>query len=326
MRVLVVKTSSMGDLVHTLPALTDAMEAIPGIVFDWVAEPAFAEIPHWHPAVADVLAIPLRAWRGKLHRLAFSKERLGYRAAIGAVAYDHVIDAQGLLKSAFLITRLAKGVRHGYDLQSAREPLASLAYHRRHRVDRSLHAITRTRMLFAKALGYPMPSAAPDARLVFARAAQPQPRLVLVPTASRVHKMCPLGWWQAVIDAAPPWIEEILLPIAGEAEAKALGPLAGAPRVRLCTGMRLTEVAELMTDAAAVIAVDTGLCHIADALQVPLLALYGPTAPGLVGPVSDTSTVLKSPTGLMADCPLEAVHDWLNSRNRALVKASSAAF
>ncbi|MDG1156210.1 MAG: lipopolysaccharide heptosyltransferase 1, partial [Litorivicinaceae bacterium] len=102
MRVLVVKTSSMGDLVHTLPALTDAYTALGDIRFDWVCEPAFAEIPHWHPSVGDVLAIPLRRWKGRLHRLLFSNELAAYKQVLGAESFDAVIDAQGLLKSAYL--------------------------------------------------------------------------------------------------------------------------------------------------------------------------------------------------------------------------------
>ena len=147
MRVLVVKTSSMGDLVHTLPALTDATRALGDIRFDWVCEPAFAEIPLWHPSVGDVLAIPLRRWKGKLHRLLFSNDFAAYKQALGAERYDAVIDAQGLLKSAFLITRFTDGPKHGFDRRSAKERLAVSVYDVTHPVDRLKHAISRTREL-----------------------------------------------------------------------------------------------------------------------------------------------------------------------------------
>src|SRR5437868_3243147 len=102
MRVLVIKTSSMGDIIHTLPALTDAANAIPHIKFDWLVEDSFADIPKWHPAVDRVIPVALRRWRKGF----FSKEtRAGYkelRKQLHEQQYDLVLDAQGLVKSAFL--------------------------------------------------------------------------------------------------------------------------------------------------------------------------------------------------------------------------------
>ena len=127
MRVLVVKTSSMGDVLHTLPALTDAMQAMPDIRFDWVVEEGFAQIPSWHPAVERVLPVAIRRWRKAWFSAPVKAERRAFRDALRAVNYDAVIDAQGLVKSAALVTRLARGVKHGMDWQTAREPLASLS-------------------------------------------------------------------------------------------------------------------------------------------------------------------------------------------------------
>src|SRR3990167_8502552 len=101
MRVLSIKTSSMGDLIHTFPALTDAGKAIPGITFDWVVEDVFAAIPTWHPLVNKVIPVALRRWRKGI----FSSEtRAGWRQlrqTMHAQDYDLVLDAQGLVKSAF---------------------------------------------------------------------------------------------------------------------------------------------------------------------------------------------------------------------------------
>ncbi len=151
MRVLIVKTSSMGDVLHTLPALTDAQQAIPGIKFDWVVEEGFAQIPSWHAAVERVYPC------GKTHvagvkpgSLTIKAERKAFREALQAENYDAVIDAQGLVKSAALVTRLAHGVKHGLDWQTAREPLASLFYNRKHHIAKQQHAVERTRELFAK--------------------------------------------------------------------------------------------------------------------------------------------------------------------------------
>ena len=153
MRVLLVKTSSMGDLIHTLPAVTDARRFHPDIEFDWVVEESFAEIPLWHPAVRKVLPVAMRRWRKILHRKATRQEISGAIEHIREKNYDLVIDAQGLIKSA-LITRLCRGLRCGLDRNSCWEPIATLAYQRKIPVARELHAIARMRTLFAGILDY----------------------------------------------------------------------------------------------------------------------------------------------------------------------------
>ena len=143
MRVLIVKTSSMGDVLHTLPALTDAQQAIPGIKFDWVVEEGFAQIPSWHAAVERVIPVAIRRWRKAWFSAPIKAERKAFREALQAENYDAVIDAQGLVKSAALVTRLAHGVKHGLDWQTAREPLASLFYNRKHHIAKQQHAVER---------------------------------------------------------------------------------------------------------------------------------------------------------------------------------------
>ena len=162
MRVLIVKTSSMGDVLHTLPALTDAQQAIPGIKFDWVVEEGFAQIPSWHAAVERVIPVAIRRWRKAWFSAPIKAERKAFREALQAENYDAVIDAQGLVKSAALVTRLAHGVKHGLDWQTAREPLASLFYNRKHHIAKQQHAVERTRELFAKSLGYSKPQTQGD--------------------------------------------------------------------------------------------------------------------------------------------------------------------
>lgn len=130
MRVLLIKTSSLGDVVHTLPALTDAARAIPGIKFDWVVEEGFAEIPTWHPAVGKVVPVAIRRWRKNLWQTIKSGEWRRFKQSVRAEKYDLVIDAQGLLKSAWL-TRYVKAPVAGLDKNSAREPLAARFYSRR---------------------------------------------------------------------------------------------------------------------------------------------------------------------------------------------------
>ncbi|HIQ53746.1 MAG TPA: lipopolysaccharide heptosyltransferase I, partial [Pseudomonas pachastrellae] len=146
MRVLLIKTSSLGDVIHTLPALTDAARAIPGIRFDWVVEEGFAEIPSWHPAVDAVIPVAIRRWRKKPLQAVRSGEWGNFKRRLRETQYDLVIDAQGLLKSAWL-TRYARAEVVGLDKSSAREPLAARFYQRRLAVAWGQHAVERTRQL-----------------------------------------------------------------------------------------------------------------------------------------------------------------------------------
>jgi heptosyltransferase-1 len=130
MHVLLIKTSSMGDVIHALPALTDAMRAIPGIRFDWVVEEAFQEIPAWHPAVDRVIPVALRRWRKKPLKALISGEWRRFKRALRERQYDLVLDSQGLMKSAWLAQK-ARGPRAGFDKKSAREPLASWFYQKK---------------------------------------------------------------------------------------------------------------------------------------------------------------------------------------------------
>src|SRR5581483_11707462 len=158
MRLLIVKTSSLGDIVHTLPAVTDAARALPGLRCDWLAERAFAEIPAWHPAVERVIQCDLRGWRRNLGRTVFGGDWSRFRGELRQTRYDLVIDAQGLVKSAWLA-------------RQARGPVAAPLYRRGYAVPRhdAAHAVERSRRLFAQALGYAWNDSPPDAGLDRAR-------------------------------------------------------------------------------------------------------------------------------------------------------------
>src|SRR5689334_8016326 len=154
LKILFVKTSSLGDVVHHCPAVSDVARAIPGAAIDWVAEEPFAAVAAMHPAVRRVIPVAVRRWRGAWWRAAVRGEVAGFRRALTEERYDAVVDAQSLVKSA-LISRLADGPRHGMDRASAREPLAAWFYDVRHAVPRGAHAVERNRRLTALALGIP---------------------------------------------------------------------------------------------------------------------------------------------------------------------------
>lgn len=283
MKVLLVKTSSMGDVIHSLPAVTDAMRAVPGIRFDWVIEEGIAAIPTWHPAVDRVIPIAFRRWRR--HPLAALQEMRAYLSALRAQAYDAIVDAQGLMKSAFLSVLPARGQRHGFDRRSARESAAALTYQHRVRVPRYLHAVERTRQLMADSLGYSLPEGMGDYGLRQRFAGPVRDRTLLFAHGTTwPEKHWPEPYWHelAGMAIAAGWTVE--LPWGTDAEReRAIRIAAGRPGIEVLPRLSLEEIARRIATATAVVSVDTGLSHLAAALDRPNVVLFGPTDPALVG-------------------------------------------
>jgi len=285
LKVLLVKTSSMGDVIHTLPALTDAQRAFPGIRFDWVVEEGFAEIPRWHPAVDQVIPVAIRRWRKHPLQTLRNGEWQRFKARLAGERYDLVIDAQGLLKSAWL-TRYVKAPVAGLDRNSAREPLAARFYDRTYTVPREQHALERVRQLFAQALGYALPAGLGDYGLDRNRLQLPvdEPYLLFLHGTTWPSKHWPEAYWRELAErmSAQGWA--IRLPWGNaEEQARAERIAAGLANVWVLSKLNLAGVAGVIAGARACVAVDTGLGHLAAALDVPTVSLYGPTLPGRVG-------------------------------------------
>lgn len=299
MRVLIVKTSSMGDVLHTLPALTDAMRALPGIRFDWVVEEGFAQIPSWHEAVDRVIPVAIRRWRKAWFSAPIKAERKAFKEAIQAVTYDAVIDAQGLVKSAALVTRLAHGVKNGMDWSTAREPLASLFYNRKHHIAKAQHAVERTRELFAKSLGYVKPEAQGDYAIAqhFLHNLEPDnsPYCVFLHATTRDDKHWPESHWRELISLLSESGLRIKLPWGAPYEEDRAKRLAeGFNYVEVLPRLSLEAVAHELAGAKFVVSVDTGLSHLTAALDRPNITLYGPTDPGLIGGYGKNQVVCRS--------------------------------
>lgn len=311
MRVLIVKTSSMGDVLHTLPALTDAMQAIAGIRFDWVVEEGFAQIPSWHEAVDRVIPVALRRWRKAWFSDPVKAERRAFRETLRAVHYDAVIDAQGLVKSAALVTRLAHGLKHGMDWQTAREPLASLFYSRRHHIAKQHHAVERTRELFAKSLGYSKPQNQGDyaiAQHFVEESVAGEPYAVFLHATTRDDKHWPEARWRDLLALMATSGLKIKLPWgAPHEEARARRLAEGFDYVEVLPRLSLERVAHELAGAKMVVSVDTGLSHMAAALDRPNFTLYGPTDPGLIGGYGKNQLAVRSPNGDLQQLTAEKV-------------------
>lgn len=320
MRVLIVKTSSMGDVLHTLPALTDAQQAIPDIHFDWVVEEGFAQIPSWHSAVDRVIPVAIRRWRKAWFSAPIKAERKAFRDAVRLQQYDAIIDAQGLVKSAALVTRLAHGVKHGMDWSTAREPLASLFYNRKHHIARQQHAVERTRELFAKSLGYTKPQSQGDYAIaqhflteVNADTAQ---YAVFLHATTRDDKHWPEANWRELIGLLNNADIRIKLPWgAAHEEARARRLAEGFTYVDVLPRMSLEEVARVLAGAKFVVSVDTGLSHLTAALDRPNITLYGPTDPGLIGGYGKNQYTQQSHSGKLQDLDASLVNASLVDNN-----------
>jgi heptosyltransferase-1 len=283
MRVLLIKTSSMGDVVHTLPALTDAHHAIDGLVVDWVVEEAFAPIAERHPAVQKVIPCALRRWRRHPFQAWRTGEWPAFRKQLRATEYDAVIDAQGLLKSAFLRKR-ARGPGFGLDRDSAREGLSARGLDHPIAVPRQMHAIQRVRRLFAGALGYAVPETAPDYGLPRHVAEGAGKRLVFIHATTWPTKHWPVDFWQQLTRRACQSGYKVVLPWGSEAEQARAGEIAQVHEAAEVLPRRdLGKLLDLFAGVDGFVAVDTGLAHLAAASGLPGVALYGPTDPALTG-------------------------------------------
>lgn len=285
MRILFVKTSSLGDVIHHCPAVSDARRSFPDASIDWVVEESFAGIAEMHPGIRSVIPVGIRRWRKRVTSRSVWSEIVEFRRAIRAQVYDFVIDTQGLLKSA-LIASQARGVAHGFDASSAREPIASRFYDVRHRVAREQHAVDRNRALSAAALG-----SQPDAKCDYGLVAQTEnplpvrsPFCVLLSMTSRSDKLWPEERWVELVRALASEGKESVMPWGSEAEqarCRRITESAGSGIVP--RSLSLGELAGVISASSAVVGVDTGLSHLAAAFGVPVVGVFCGSDPRLTG-------------------------------------------
>lgn len=294
MNVLLVKMSSMGDVIHALYAVEDAARHVPGIQFDWVVEEAFADLPALHGAVREVLPVAIRRWRRGPLAAWQSGEPAAFLSKLRARSYDLVLDAQGLAKSA-LVAAAASGPTAGFDRNSARESVAALASQHRIHVPRG-HAIGRLRDLFAAAIGYPGPTGAPAAglRVQADERWDGAPYVVFVHGTTWASKEYPVEQWQTLAGLAAQAGFRVVLPAGNEVERRRGMEIAGSIDADVADGLNLADLARCIGGAAGVVSVDSGLGHLADALGRPLVALFGSTSPVLTGPQGKRSDVIVS--------------------------------
>jgi heptosyltransferase-1 len=285
-RLLLVKLSSLGDVIHNLPVVTDIHRALPEAAIDWVTEAPYAPLVGLHPAIHAVLPVHLRALKSRWYDPAAWSRFFDDKQKLVSRRYDLVIDTQGLTKSA-IVANWADSEIAGYNRDSIREPFASRWYQRQYAISKEMHAVERNRALAAAALGYephgpcdyglpttwPLPKDLPAG-----------PYVVCLHATSRVDK-----YW-----SADSWVElgkqlnrrsiHVVFP-SGSAKEFAQSQylakqLAAATAL---TGKSFPQTAAVLSHANAVVGVDTGLAHLSVALKRPTIGLYVSTQPALTG-------------------------------------------
>lgn len=284
--VLFVKLSSLGDVIHHLPAVTDLLEHRPDARVSWAVEEAYCELVRLHPGVSDVIPVGLRNLKANVLDPARWRRVAEARRALGRGRWDYVIDAQGLIKSA-LVARVAHGAAFGFDRRSARERWAARFYDVKIAVGRERHAVERNRELVARIFGYSIDTPAryglvpPHAPPLWAPAG---PYAVLLHAASHAAKRWPDDRWITLARMLSASGYATVFPGGSEAERMAAARLALlVPGALAAPAMGLGACAGLIAHASLVAGVDTGLTHLAVALGRPTVGIYTATRPELTG-------------------------------------------
>lgn len=309
MKVLLVKTSSMGDVIHTFPAVSDALAARPDLEIDWCVEEPFTDLVRLHPGIGRIHKVAVRRWRKAIASRATHREIREFWRTLRDERYDLVIDAQGLIKSA-LVARLAGARIAGFDRASAREPVATRFYRDTHPVARDRHAIDRTRLLFGRILDYEPDLATLDYGLAHARDVERGHRDVfLLHGTTWPSKHWHIGGWIALARALVEGGYRPVVTYGSPAEQRvteALIEAVDATRVVRKTG--LGEIADIMKDSVAAVGTDSGLTHLACALDLPTVQIALSTVPGLTGPrgrsVDVVSADIECSPCRKRECPL----------------------
>jgi len=284
-RLLVVRPSSLGDIVHTLSLVSDVVAHAPDTPIDWVAEEAFAPLVVLDKRIRRVIPVALRRWRSAPLAASTRREFLAFRRDLRSDRYDVILDLQEQVKGA-LLARMAKGTRHGFDKSNIREPLATWLDDVHHVIDRDQHFIDKARALAAGALGYEV-SSAPRWQLSPPSSPAGAPRgpyALAFHATSREDKLWPEARWRALIAHYAQAGLQVLLPWGHDDERARSERLAlDASNTIVPERRSLPELASLARGAEIVVGVDTGLTHLAAALGTPTVAIFTATDATLAG-------------------------------------------
>lgn len=298
MNILIVKLSSLGDVVHAMPAVQDIRRALPQARIDWVVERGFAPLARRCRGVERVIECELRRWRKAPLSAQTRAEWRAFRSELRSQPYDAVLDLQGLTKSA-LVARTAGlaagGKRYalanrtdGSSWEAPTRWVADVAVP----VEPRVHAVQRSRVLCAAALGYPVPDqmlyglAAGAGRSPDAMESEAS-TVALVHGTSREDKLWPEAHWAALGRQLVAQGLRLALPHGSDAERERSERLAAAlgPQAQVWPRLALGDLADRLAGCVGVIGVDSGLSHVAVALDLPHVQIYNHETAWRTGPV-----------------------------------------
>ncbi len=289
MRILIIKSTSLGDVVHNLPVIADIKRRHPNAAVDWVVEESFVDILTMHPGINLIIPVAVRRWRKVLFCRETWRELAAFKRQLQAHTYDIVIDTQGLLKSAVICYLSRSANKCGYDKVSARESIASYFYHHRFSVSLALHAVQRNRELVALALGYTIDSNLLDYGIQSNSAlvesnSLPARYIMALHGTSRDSKLWPVAQWILLGRLLESQGLSLVLPWGNQVELERAKQIASEIKLAvLLPKLSIAALAKIIQGSQAVIGVDTGLAHLAVALNKPVIAIYTDTDPSLTG-------------------------------------------
>ncbi len=305
MNILIVKLSSLGDVVHTMPAVQDIRHALPHAQIDWVVEQSFAALAQRCEGVRHVIACDLRSWRKSWWHVDTRQAWAAFKTRLQLQTYDAVIDCQGLTKSA-LVARCAKltptGKRYalanrteGSGYEAPTRWLANVAVP----IAPHTHAVERSRMLCANAMAYALAQGSGwdfglktlNASVGNARAATKT--IAFIHGTSRADKCWDEAHWVSLGQRLmAQGLSVALLHGSANEEARSqrIAQALGAPGHANATAqvwprMPLDALTDLLATCAGAIGVDSGLSHIAVALDLPHVQIYNFDTAWRTGPV-----------------------------------------
>ncbi len=285
-RILIIKTSSLGDIIHCLPVINDIKYFVPESSIDWLVEESFADIPRLHPNINSIITISLRSWKKNLRKKITWVGLYNSIKAIRQNHYDIVIDFQGLLKSAFF-TLFTHGDIHGFHKNSIREGVASYFYKHTHTVSKHIHAVVRNRELASKCFEYDLLDQPASFGLEIHNIKNfnlSERYVVLIHGSSKKTKQWPIDYWQKIIQFFNTLGLRVLLPWGSLEEYEAAKILRKTSTNSLVLPkMNISDLANIISGAKCVIGVDSGLTHLANAICIPTIGLYMNSNPYLNG-------------------------------------------
>ena len=282
--VLLIKTTSLGDVLHNLPVVCDIRQQKPSLAIDWCAEEPFCALLKLNPNIRRTIPVAIRKWRKAIFKRSTWREFKDFKKTLQSEHYEQIIDSQGLLKSA-LIAKMAQGKRCGFEESVIKERFAARFYDEHFLIERQQNAVMRNRQLAAAVLNYTIDSP-PEYGLNPPKMDFPflpkKPFTVALSATSRADKMWAKNKWIVLTRNFADFV--FVFTAGSESERENVQKIVDhAKNAILAPPLKLDEIAALIAQAQAVIGVDTGLTHLGVALKIPTIALFLASDPALTG-------------------------------------------